>query len=64
MHAWKFAYSQARKSELAQLQMDKVRFKNRINETNEILSPILSFDHREKIFNERFREKPVNHITQ
>lgn len=56
MHTWKFAYSQARKSEVFQYKADKERFEKRINETNGILAPILAFDHRQKIFNERFRE--------
>lgn len=48
MHAWKFAYSEARKSNFQQIAADRFRFKRRIDEFNVIISPILTEEHRKK----------------
>lgn len=41
MHTWQFAYKSARKDIWQQLARDHARFKNRIDEIDKIISPIL-----------------------
>lgn len=55
LRTWKFAYKNARKGKWEQYGRDNERFKQRIDKLNDILSPLLSLQHRERVFNERFR---------
>lgn len=55
MVAWSFAYHQARKGEWEQYGRDRVRFEQRIEKTKTILDPILVHDHRQRIFEDRFK---------
>lgn len=55
IRAWKFAYSEARKGKWEQMGRDRERFEKRISELGRILTPILAADHRQKIFQQRFR---------
>ncbi|XP_055312283.1 uncharacterized protein LOC129574368 [Sitodiplosis mosellana] len=55
IRAWKFAYSQARKGKWEQLGRDRERFEKRINGLSRVLSPILASEHRQKIYEQRFR---------
>lgn len=57
IRAWKYAYSEARKGKWEQMGRDRERFEKRINELKRILSPILSVQHRQKIYEQRFREE-------
>ncbi|VDH97961.1 protein phosphatase 1 regulatory subunit 15B [Mytilus galloprovincialis] len=49
--AWSFAYRQARKGHWIQFAIDHHRFKRRIHTTETIITPILSPEHRLKIYN-------------
>lgn len=49
MYVWTFAYNEARKHNWLQIAADRERFLNRINSTSEILTPILTDEHRKKI---------------
>lgn len=51
LHTWALAYHLARKADWAHVVADRARFQNRIRRTEEILSPILTTIHRNKIFN-------------
>lgn len=55
MITWSFAYRNARKSDWQILALDGYRFKNRINIISKNLDPILENEHRDRIYNERFR---------
>lgn len=57
MHAWKFAYAQARKGHWHHIGWDYERFRRRINEIGQTIAPILVADHRQRIFEERFHGK-------
>lgn len=41
MYVWQFAYKQARKNNWEEIYLDRIRFKDRINKTDQIISPIL-----------------------
>lgn len=56
IRAWRFAYSEARKGKWEQMGRDRERFEKRINEIDRILAPILSPDHRQSVYEQRFRE--------
>lgn len=49
LHAWMYAYKQARKGQWEQYARDAIRFKQRIKVVGEILSSILSKEHQEKM---------------
>lgn len=49
MYVWSFAYSEARKSDYMHVAADRCRFDKRIRECNEVISPILSDEHRKFI---------------
>lgn len=53
MYVWTFAYSKARRNNWIQIAADRDRFQKRINDTSEILSHILTKEHREKILYHR-----------
>ncbi|XP_055682695.1 uncharacterized protein LOC129789708 [Lutzomyia longipalpis] len=55
IRAWEFAYRQARKGNWDQVARDRDRFEKRILSLGRVLSPILEQNHREKVYNERFR---------
>lgn len=54
MHTWNFAYRAARKGPWETFVRDRERFKIRIQRTAVILDPILSREHRQRIFESRF----------
>ena len=51
---WNFAYKQARKCEFRTYYLDRLRFEKRINNCKIILDPILSKEHRTKMYLTRF----------
>lgn len=54
MRTWDFAYRSARRGHWEQMGRDRGRFLNRIKRTEEILSPCLEREHRNKIYLNRF----------
>jgi len=50
MWTWYFAHRQARIGEWETLTRDCIRFNNRINMLETIVSPVLSKEHRNKMF--------------
>lgn len=54
MRTWDYASRSARLGPWEELARDSMRFCHRISRTEEILRPILSEDHRTKIWHERF----------
>lgn len=54
MHAWDYAYRAARKSEWQIILQDRAHFKSRIQRVANELNPILSIEHRQKIYETRF----------
>lgn len=59
MHAWKFAYAQARRGHWHQIGWDRERFHKRINDLSQIVTPILCANHRQRIYTERFHENTL-----
>lgn len=55
MHTWKFAHSQARINPHRFSYIDRLRFQEKVRNTELILIPVLDMCHRETIFTERFR---------
>lgn len=51
---WAFAYRQARQSNIQQLMADRDRFQRRIKSMESILSNVLEWDYRNRIYQERF----------
>lgn len=62
IRAWKFAYREARKGKWEQVGRDRERFDKKINDLGSIITPILATEHREKIFNERFRPAAAEEV--
>ena len=57
MRVWDFAYRTYRKGDYwQQIARDHERFKKRIFENQEALTPILKPEHRDRIFQERFQD--------
>lgn len=56
MHAWQFAFKEARKSNWKIYLMDQCRFQRRISNVENILAPVLDTKHREHIYSERIME--------
>lgn len=54
MYSWDYAYRAARKRHWENYAIDRQRFKQRIDNLSEIISPILDTQHREKIYRTRF----------
>ncbi|XP_033332536.2 protein phosphatase 1 regulatory subunit 15 [Megalopta genalis] len=54
MVQWDYAYRAARKGPWEEMARDRVRFKGRINCIGRVLNPILSTQHRLRIWQERF----------
>uniref|UniRef100_A0A1A9X5T0 PP1c_bdg domain-containing protein n=1 Tax=Glossina brevipalpis TaxID=37001 RepID=A0A1A9X5T0_9MUSC len=54
MHTWNYAYRAARKSEWGILINNRAHFKSRIQRVANELNPILSIEHRQKIYETRF----------
>jgi len=62
LRTWTFAYQQARKGQWEQNGRDRVRFHDRIKRLESTLVPILDFDHRQKIYCDRFIRDADNDI--
>lgn len=57
MRVWDYAYRACRKGDVwQQVGRDTERFKKRIQDYEEKISPILEKKHREKVFNDRFQK--------
>lgn len=56
LFAWSFAYRKARINNYEQHVLDRYRFQNRINFTENVLNCILRQNFRNKIYNERFKQ--------
>lgn len=54
IRTWDYAYRQARIGQWEQIARDRGRFRVRVMRLERTLSPVLSEDHRDKIFMERF----------
>lgn len=50
MYTWTFAYNSARKSDWMLVALDRVRFRNRIDNIGNVLSKVLDLNHRQYIF--------------
>lgn len=50
MRVWPYAYHHARLSEWQRVAADRLRFQNRINQIDQKISPVLSEEHRLKMF--------------
>ncbi|XP_055917206.1 uncharacterized protein LOC129949648 [Eupeodes corollae] len=59
MHAWNFAYRAARKGHWEDVARDRTRFQKRIERTSVYLNPVLTPEHREKIYRSRFCDDAV-----
>lgn len=57
LHVWNYAYREARKGKWMEIALDRSRFKRRIKLVQNIISLILSEQHRNKIFLQRFSRK-------
>jgi Phosphatase-1 catalytic subunit binding region len=55
MIKWTSAYRMARKKYWEFFAIDRVRFYHRIQETAEIINPVLDCNHRLRIYIERFK---------
>lgn len=53
--AWKFAYNSCRKKYWEYFAIDRIRFIKRINNTSIIIEPILKKEHRDYIYEMRFK---------
>jgi hypothetical protein len=51
---------QARCGEWEEMARDRSRFKSRINGSNEILGPILTSEHRDKVFQKLYNKNSIN----
>ena len=58
MVAWSYAYREARKGQWIQYAIDHHRFKRRIQACETIITPILSHEHREKIYRVIKKDNP------
>lgn len=54
MHTWDFAYRAARKGEWQEIARDRDRFQQRIRRVAPILNNVLTCNHREKVYKDRF----------
>lgn len=54
MHTWDFAYRAARKGSWQEIARDRDRFQQRIKRVAPIINVVMSSDHREKVYNDRF----------
>lgn len=61
MHAWNFAYRAARKGHWEDVARDRDRFQQRIERTCVYLNPVLTPEHREKIYRSRFADDVIDH---
>lgn len=57
MHTWNYAYRAARKGHWENYVRDRDRFRVRIERASTLLNPVLTPEHREKIYRERFCDK-------
>lgn len=63
LRTWSFAYQQARKGEWEQCGRDRVRFSDRIKRLESTLAPVLTSDHRRKIYCDRFQQTAADDLT-
>uniref|UniRef100_A0A6V7L7C9 Protein DP71L n=1 Tax=Bracon brevicornis TaxID=1563983 RepID=A0A6V7L7C9_9HYME len=54
MIKWNYAYRAARKGPWEEMARDRDRFRGRVHRTGQILNPILTAEHRESIWHNRF----------
>lgn len=54
---WDYAHRQARKGHWEEVGRDRVRFSDRIRRVEAELKPMLTAQHRDKIYNQRFAEE-------
>lgn len=52
-HVWDFAYRQSRKGFWEEAARDRARFRNRIKNLEEVISPVLMAEHRAIIIQKR-----------
>lgn len=57
MVVWNFAYRKAREDIYKFFRLDRLRFQRRIQHAEILLSDILNYNHRCRIYNLRFRNK-------
>ena len=50
MVSWSYAYQEARKGRWMQCAVDEHRFRNRIQAMETIIAPILTHEHRDKLY--------------
>jgi hypothetical protein len=63
IHAWDFAYRNARKGPWEEMARDHARFQNRICCLGKTLAPILDGNHRKEIYGQRFSSSLDDHKT-
>ena len=57
IHDWLQAHKMARNGQCwIQLAIDRCRFQRQVNDLSLSLGPVLSTNHRQRIYNERFRD--------
>lgn len=56
MVVWSFAHREARRSDWKKVYLDRLRFERQMFLSGEIISPILTTEHRQKIYNVRFAD--------
>lgn len=59
MRVWVYAYHDARVSEWQRVAVDRLRFQNRISQINQKISPVLSEEHRLKMFQKLYDKNDV-----
>lgn len=57
LYVWGYAYREARRGKWEQMARDSDRFHRKIMVLKDIISPILTYEHREKVFKHRFEMK-------
>lgn len=56
LRTWDYAHRQARKGNWMEVGRDRGRFRDRTLRVGTQLKPVLSAQHRERVFNERFAD--------
>nr|CAI5855152.1 unnamed protein product [Callosobruchus analis] len=59
MVQWSYAYQQARKGPWEEYARDRDRFRKRVQDLENILTPVFNSKHRESVYSERFKDKIV-----
>jgi hypothetical protein len=60
MVTWDFAYRNARKNNWQQQYLDNLRFKDRIGKCRDIIGKVLNINHRNQIYEKRFKDFQYN----